>query len=86
MQLDLMIRVAQRIEFGAAATVLSSLSEFTAFAQDRWVVNKKLTVDAGVRFDRDQLAGQNTISPRLSFLYLPLKSRDGHTRRSRPLL
>jgi len=66
--------LAQRIEFGAAATVLSSLSEFTAFAQDRWVVNKKLTVDAGVRFDRDQLAGQNTISPRLSFLYLPLKN------------
>ena len=53
---------------------MSSLSEFTAFAQDRWVVNKKLTVDAGVRFDRDQLAGQNTISPRLSFLYLPLKN------------
>ena len=66
--------LAQRIEFGAAATVSSSLSEFTAFAQDRWVVNKKLTVDAGVRFDRDRLARQNTISPRLSFLYLPLKN------------
>ncbi len=66
--------LARRIEFGAAANVTSSLGEFTAFAQDRWVVNKKLTVDAGLRFDRDWLARQNAISPRLSFLYLPLKN------------
>jgi hypothetical protein len=66
--------LARRIEFGAAASVSSILSEFTAFAQDRWVVNKKLTVDAGLRFDRDRLARQNAISPRLSFLYLPLKN------------
>jgi hypothetical protein len=66
--------LAQRIEFGAAASVSSSLSEFSAFAQDRWVVNKKLTVDAGLRFDRDGLSRQNAIAPRLSFLYLPLKN------------
>ena len=66
--------LAGRIEFGAAASVSSSLSEFTAFAQDRWVVNKKLTIDVGLRFDRDRLARQNAISPRLSCLYLPLKN------------
>jgi hypothetical protein len=66
--------LVQRIEFGVAATASSSLSEFTAFAQDRWVVNEKLTVDGGLRFDRDQLARQNTISPRLSFSYLPFKN------------
>ena len=66
--------LARRIEFGAAASFASHLSEITAFAQDRWVVNKKLTVDAGLRFDRDRLARQNAISPRLSFLYLPLKN------------
>ncbi|MEK6335548.1 MAG: TonB-dependent receptor [Acidobacteriota bacterium] len=66
--------LARQIEFGAAATVSGSLSEFTAFAQDRWVINKKLTVDAGLRFDRDRLARQNTISPRFSFLYLPLRN------------
>jgi hypothetical protein len=66
--------LARRIEFGAAASVSTNLSEFTAFAQDRWVLNKKLTVDAGLRFDRDRLARQNTISPRFSFLYLPLKN------------
>jgi hypothetical protein len=66
--------LAQRIDFGAPVGVSGSLREFTLFAQDRWVVNKKLTVDAGLRFDHDQLARQNTISPRLSFLYLPLKN------------
>ena len=66
--------LARRIEFGPSSTVSRSLSEYTAFAQDRWVINQKLTVDAGLRFDRDGLAQQNAISPRLSFLYLPLKN------------
>jgi len=66
--------LARRIEFGAAATVAGSLSELTAFAQDRWVINKKLTVDAGLRLDRDRMARQNTVSPRFSFSYLPLKN------------
>src|SRR4029077_11739284 len=47
---------------------------YSAFAQDRWVVNKRLTIDAGLRFDRDGLARQNNIAPRFSFLYLPLKN------------
>ncbi|HYV00516.1 MAG TPA: TonB-dependent receptor [Pyrinomonadaceae bacterium] len=66
--------LARRIEFGPLATVSLSLNEYNAFAQDRWVINQKLTVDLGLRFDRDGLARQNAISPRLSFLYLPLKN------------
>ncbi len=66
--------LARRIEFGTAASVSTSLSEFTGFVQDRWVVNKKLTVDAGLRFDRDGLARQNALAPRLSFLFLPVKN------------
>ncbi len=66
--------LTQRIEFAAPVGVSGSLREFTLFAQDRWVVNKKLTVDAGLRFDRDGLARQNAIAPRLSFLYLPLRN------------
>jgi len=65
--------LAQRIDFAAEEDVSARVGEFTVFAQDRWVVNKKLTLDIGLRFDRDQLARQNTISPRFSFLYLPLK-------------
>ena len=66
--------LAQRIEFAAPVGVSGSLREFSLFVEDRWVVNKKLTVDAGLRFDRDGLARQNAIAPRLSFLYLPLRN------------
>ncbi|MDQ2920521.1 MAG: TonB-dependent receptor, partial [Acidobacteriota bacterium] len=65
--------LAQRIDFGGATTVSRSMKEYSAFAQDRWVVNKRLTIDAGVRFDRASLVGRNYIAPRLSFLYLPMK-------------
>lgn len=66
--------LARLVEFSAPATVASHLSEFTAFVQDRWAINKTLTIDAGVRFDRDSLARQSTLSPRFSFLYLPFKN------------
>jgi hypothetical protein len=66
--------LAQRVEFGPPAGISGSLSEFTTFAHDRWVVNKKLTVEAGLRFDRDGLARQNAIAPRLSFSYLPIRN------------
>jgi len=66
--------LARRVDFGAASAFSRSLNEYTAFAQDRWVISQKLTVDAGLRFDRDGLARKNAISPRLSFLYLPLKN------------
>jgi hypothetical protein len=66
--------LAQRIEFSAPVGVSGSLRELTAFVQDRWVVSKKLTVDAGLRFDRDGLARQNAVAPRLSFSYLPLRN------------
>ena len=66
--------LVRRIEFGTAVRLSESLRESSVFLQDRWVVNKKLTVDAGLRFDRDGLARQNAIAPRLSFLYLPLRN------------
>jgi Carboxypeptidase regulatory-like domain len=66
--------LAQRIDFGAPVRVSSSLREFTLFLQDRWVINQKLTIDAGLRLDRDGIARQNAIAPRLSFLYQPFKS------------
>jgi len=66
--------LAQRIEFGGSTTVARRMSEYSAFAQDRWVVNKRLTLDAGLRFDHDGLARQNNIAPRISLLYLPFKN------------
>lgn len=66
--------LAQRIDFTGSSTVPArTTNEVAAFLQDRWVVNNKLTIDAGLRFDRDGIVRENNVAPRLSFLYLPLK-------------
>lgn len=65
--------LAQRIDFLGDGTVSRSTNELVAFLQDRWVISKKLTVDAGLRFDRNGIARRDNFAPRLSFLYLPLK-------------
>jgi hypothetical protein len=67
----------QRIDFTGPTFIERPLAEFGAFAQDRWVINKNLTIDAGLRFDRNSISRHNNVSPRLSILYLPFK--DGRT-------
>ena len=66
--------LSQRIDFAADGTTASTVNEFASFIQDRWVVNKRLTIDGGLRFDRDGVAEQNNFAPRLSLLYLPFKN------------
>ena len=47
--------LSQRIDFTGPTFIDRSLMEFGAFAQDRWVINRSLTVDAGLRLDRDSI-------------------------------
>ncbi|MGZ8845523.1 MAG: TonB-dependent receptor [Pyrinomonadaceae bacterium] len=63
--------LSQRIDFSRPTSLERPMPEFGAFAQDRWVINKKLTIDAGLRFDRNGISRHNNVSPRLSILYLP---------------
>ena len=65
--------LTERIDFAGDGKVSRTTNEVAAFIQDRWVVNKRLTVDAGFRFDRDSIAKHDNFAPRLSFLYLPFK-------------
>ncbi|MDQ6787920.1 MAG: TonB-dependent receptor, partial [Acidobacteriota bacterium] len=67
--------LAQRIDFTNAAPLNFSYNETAIFAQDRWVLSPKLTLDYGVRFDRDGVTKNNNIAPRFSFLFLPLKNQ-----------
>ncbi|MEP6788046.1 MAG: carboxypeptidase regulatory-like domain-containing protein, partial [Acidobacteriota bacterium] len=64
--------LAQRTDFTNAAPLNYKYTEAAAFAQDRWTVNSKLTLDYGMRFDRDGVTGHNNIAPRFSFLFQPL--------------
>ncbi|MDQ3652377.1 MAG: carboxypeptidase regulatory-like domain-containing protein [Acidobacteriota bacterium] len=66
--------LVQRVDFDGDSKVARAINEFAAFVQERWVVNQKLTIDGGLRFDRDGIVRQSNIAPRLAFLYLPLKN------------
>lgn len=66
--------LAQRIDFAGLSRFNLRVDEAAAFLQDRWVVNKRWTFDAGVRFDRDGMAKKADIAPRLAFLFLPFNN------------
>jgi hypothetical protein len=66
--------LSQRIEFAGPTGLDRTLNELGGFIQDRWVINKSLTLDGGLRFDRNTISNHNNVSPRISMLYLPLKN------------
>lgn len=45
----------------------------SAFAQDKWKLGRRLTIDAGLRFDRDGIVRENNFAPRIAFVFLPAK-------------
>jgi len=63
--------LSQRIDFSEPTGIDRSLKELSAFIQDRWEINQTLTLDGGVRFDRNSISHQNEFSPRVSILYRP---------------
>ncbi|MGI8469697.1 MAG: TonB-dependent receptor domain-containing protein, partial [Pyrinomonadaceae bacterium] len=67
--------LARRVDFTNASPLDFSYNEAAAFAQDRWVLSPKLTLDYGLRFDRDGVTENNNFAPRFSFLFLPLKNQ-----------
>ena len=65
--------ISQRIDFARPTFIDRPLTELSAFAQDRWAINRSVTIDAGLRFDRNSISNHTDLSPRLSILYLPFK-------------
>src|SRR5437667_5966307 len=63
--------LSQQIDFIGPTNVDRSLMELGSFIQDRWELNQNLTLDGGVRFDRNSISHQNDVSPRVSMLYRP---------------
>lgn len=62
---------SQLIEFVGAGTLNLSESEYSLFVQDKWSPGKNLTLDLGLRYDRDGIGKQNNFAPRLGFAFLP---------------
>jgi len=63
--------LSQRIDFSGPTDIDRSLIEVSGFIQDHWEINQSLTLDAGMRFDRNSISHQNEFSPRVSMLYRP---------------
>jgi len=68
---------SQQIDFIGSGTVSINKSQGVAYFQDKWDVNSRLSLEYGVRYDRDNLANENNLAPRFAFSFLPID--DGRT-------
>jgi len=64
----------QLIEFTGEGDLERNQNEFSAFLQDKWILNKRLVLDLGLRYDRDQIGKQNNLTPRLGLVIAPTDS------------
>ena len=64
----------QLIEFSGEGILERTQNEFSAFVQDKWILNNRLVLDLGVRYDRDQIGNQNNFAPRLGLVLAPTNS------------
>ena len=68
---------SQQIDFVGQGNLNRNTTEFSSFFEDKWTINERLTLEYGVRLDRDNIASTNNIAPRLAFAFAPF--RDGRT-------
>jgi outer membrane receptor protein involved in Fe transport len=66
--------LAERTEFSPGVTMSVHQREYTGFVQDKWTIHRKLTLDAGVRIDRDSLSDEAHVAPRIGLAIAPFQS------------
>jgi hypothetical protein len=69
--------ITQQIDFRGGGALSRNTTEFSSFFEDKWTINDRLTLEYGVRLDRDTIAHENNLAPRLAFAFTPI--RDGRT-------
>ena len=67
----------QQIDFIGSGQLSRNQTQFLAYFADKWSVSRRLTLEYGVRYDRDNLASENNFAPRFAFAFLPVL--DGRT-------
>jgi carboxypeptidase family protein len=58
----------ERIQFGPAANFSVDQNETAWFVGDKWTVTSRLTLDLGLRFDRDSITDSVSTAPRAGFV------------------
>jgi Carboxypeptidase regulatory-like domain/TonB-dependent Receptor Plug Domain len=69
--------ISQQIDFTGDGVLSRNTTEVSSFIEDKWTINERLTLEYGVRLDRDTIAKENNLAPRLAFAFSPI--RDGRT-------
>ncbi|HEX7333329.1 MAG TPA: carboxypeptidase regulatory-like domain-containing protein [Pyrinomonadaceae bacterium] len=65
----------QLIDFSGPGVLERSQNEYSFFVQDKWIVNRHLVLDLGLRYDRDGIGNNNNAAPRLGFVLTPVDDR-----------
>jgi Carboxypeptidase regulatory-like domain len=68
---------SQQIDSVGSGEIRRNRADFLAYFEDKWSLNRRVTLEYGVRYDRDNVAGENNFAPRISFAFLPIL--DGRT-------
>jgi outer membrane receptor for ferrienterochelin and colicin len=68
---------SQQLDFVGSGQLSRNKTEVLAYFEDKWSVNRRLNLEYGVRYDRDNVANENNLAPRISFAFLPVL--DGRT-------
>ncbi len=63
--------LAQLMTFHGDGRLQRRNTEVTLYGQDKWTIHPRLTLDWGIRYDRDGIARENNVAPRVGFVVLP---------------
>lgn len=59
----------QRIQYFTVGSLNTNNTQAAAFAQDQWIVNKRFSVDYGIRFEAQKATAGVSLMPRLASAY-----------------
>jgi hypothetical protein len=64
----------QLIDFDGPGVLDLAQTEYSLFAQDKWIPNRHVVLDLGLRYDRDGIGHNSNFAPRLGFVLTPADS------------
>src|SRR5262249_3101992 len=63
----------RRIDYIGSSSVGASNTEIAGFIEDQWAVNPSVTINGGVRYAYERIAGDQTLAPRIDASWRPIE-------------